>query len=217
MPSAALSKPPAQGACPENTFRRQSILSKVPTPCHPPALFPLSTVLCPLPMKIISGGQTGVDRAALDAAIDLNIPHGGWCPRGRLAEDGPIPPRYQLRETESPQYHVRTEQNVLDGDATLILCHGSPSGGTGLTLRLARRHGKPHLLVDLDAPITPEEAADWLAANGIKTLNVAGPRESQSPGIAAEATAFLRAMLVRSIGPQSCTERRGGRLVTGFF
>ena len=154
-------------------------------------------------MKIISGGQTGVDRGALDAAIDMNLPHGGWCPKGRLAEDGQIPPRYRMRETESPEYHVRTEQNVLEGDATLILCHGTPTGGTALTLRLAGQHGKPHLLVDLDDPITPEEAADWLNSNAIKTLNVAGPRESQTPGIAAEATAFLRALLLRSAGPQS--------------
>jgi hypothetical protein len=76
------------------------------------------------PSKIISGGQTGVDRAALDAAIELGIPHGGHCPRGRRAEDGRIPDRYQLTETDSAQYRVRTERNVLDADATLILCRG---------------------------------------------------------------------------------------------
>ncbi len=148
-------------------------------------------------MKIISGGQTGVDRGALDAAIDMNVPHGGWCPRGRLAEDGQIPPRYQLRETESPEYHVRTEQNVLDSDATLILCHGTPTGGTALTLRLAGQHGKPHLVVDLDNPIPPEEAAGWLQSNKIEILNVAGPRESQSPGAAAEAAALVQNLLQR--------------------
>ena len=104
-------------------------------------------------MKIISGGQTGVDRGALDAAMELGIPHGGWCPRGRTAEDGRIPDRYQLRETDSPDYSFRTEQNVLDSDATLILYRGRIAGGTELTLRLARQHGRPHLVVDLDAAV----------------------------------------------------------------
>ena len=104
------------------------------------------------PKKIISGGQAGVDRAALDAAIALNMPHGGWCPRGRLAEDGRISDRYRLRETDSSDYAVRTERNVLDSDATLVLCRGEPRGGTLLTIRLAQRHGRPHLAVDLDQP-----------------------------------------------------------------
>src|SRR4030042_6079458 len=97
-------------------------------------------------MKILSGGQTGADRSALDVAIALGISHGGWCPRGRLAEDGRIPDRYQLRETDYREYAVRTEQNVVDSDATLILCSGVLSGGTELTLRLAERHHGPHLV-----------------------------------------------------------------------
>ena len=80
-----------------------------------------------------------MDRAALDVAITLGIPHGGWCPKGRLAEDGAIAQQYQLTETELPDYAQRTEQNVLDADATLILCRGQPSGGTELTRRLAER------------------------------------------------------------------------------
>ena len=95
------------------------------------------------PAKIISGGQTGVDRGALDAAIALGVPHGGWCPHGRLAEDGIIPARYQLRQTDSPEYHVRTEKNVQDSDATLILYRGEMKGGTKLTWQLAERHAKP--------------------------------------------------------------------------
>lgn len=150
-----------------------------------------------LPAKIVSGGQTGVDRAALDAAIALDIPHGGWCPRGRLAEDGPIPARYQLRETDSPDYAVRTERNVLQSDATLILCRGRPRGGTELTLRLARQHGKPHLVVDLSAADSPDAEAirRWLSDESVATLNVAGPRESQSPGIAHEAGQLLQQVL----------------------
>ena len=142
-------------------------------------------------MKIISGGQTGVDRGALDAAISLDIPHGGWCPRGRLAEDGSIPDRYRLRETDSAEYGVRTEQNVLDGDATLILCRGPLRGGTELTLRLARQHGRPHRVVDLDGETDAVEVRRWLAERQVEILNVAGPRESQSPGIKALARDFL--------------------------
>ncbi len=142
-------------------------------------------------MQLISGGQTGVDRGALDAAMELGIPHGGWCPRGRLAEDGPIPDRYQLRESHSPDYPVRTEQNVLDSDATLILCRGRPAGGTDLTLRLAQQHGRPYLVVDLDRAADPAAVRRWLEEQQIETLNVAGPRESQSPGIGSLTREFL--------------------------
>ncbi len=147
------------------------------------------------PARIVSGGQTGVDRAALDVAIELGIAHGGWCPRGRLAEDGPIPACYQLTETESPEYPVRTEQNVLDSDATLVVCRGLPTGGTELTLRLATRHGRPVLVVDLAAGPNVGKVRRWLARHARGTLNVAGPRESQSPGIAAQAAEFLRRVL----------------------
>ncbi len=143
-------------------------------------------------MRIISGGQTGVDRAALDAALALGIAHGGWCPRGRLAEDGRIPDGYQLQETETADYPPRTERNVRDSDATLVLCRGVPTGGTELTVRLAREHGRPCLVVDLDAAPSAAAVADWLRAPQVRILNVAGPRESQSPGIAAAAAEFLR-------------------------
>jgi hypothetical protein len=146
-------------------------------------------------MRIVSGGQTGVDRAALDVAIALGIPHGGWCPRGRLAEDGRIPRRYKLEETESPEYRVRTERNVIDSDATLILCRGVPSGGTELTLRFAQRYSKPHLIIDLDNPPDVETVRTWLAESAAETLNVAGPRESQGPGIAEQAQEFLTKLL----------------------
>jgi hypothetical protein len=136
-----------------------------------------------------------VDRAALDVALSLGIPHGGWCPKGRLAEDGVIAPRYQLTETELPDYTQRTERNVLDSDATLILCRGRPSGGTDLTRRLAQRHRKPHRVIDLLKPIDWPGVRDWLAKHAAGTLNVAGPRESQSPGIHADAVAFLEEML----------------------
>lgn len=142
-------------------------------------------------MHIISGGQTGVDRGALDAALKLNIPHGGWCPQGRLAEDGRIPDRYRLRETDSAEYAVRTELNVLDSDATLILCRGHPRNGTELTLRLTQQLGRPHRVVDLDREVDVAEIRRWLEQQQVKTLNVAGPRESQSPGIEAIARELL--------------------------
>jgi hypothetical protein len=148
-----------------------------------------------LPTKIVSGGQTGVDRAALDTAIALGIPHGGWCPRGRLAEDGVIPSRYRLAESDSPAYEVRTEQNVVDSDATLILSRGELKGGTKLTRDLAERHGMPCLVVDLDHPPELDEIRRWLADSEADTLNVAGPRESQSPGISQLARGFLKRLL----------------------
>jgi len=141
--------------------------------------------------RILSGGQTGVDRGALDAAIALGIAHGGWCPRGRLAEDGRIPDRYQLRETDSLDYPVRTEQNVIESDGTLILYRSELQGGTQLTFRLATRHGKPCLLLDLQSQPSPDAVRRWLADQQIARLNVAGPRESSAPGIADEARDFL--------------------------
>lgn len=146
--------------------------------------------------KIISGGQTGVDRAALDAALDSGIPHGGWCPRGRKAEDGCVPARYRLDETPAEKYAVRTAWNVRDADGTLILSRGRPDGGTALTQRCARDAGKPCLLVDLaDGTVDPGAVAAWLTQNRIRILNIAGPRESKQPGIHAEAREFLERLL----------------------
>jgi hypothetical protein len=145
--------------------------------------------------RIVSGGQTGVDRAALDVALELGVPCGGWCPRGRRAEDGPIPDRYPLRETSTREYPQRTEANVADSDGTLILKHGKMDRGTALTLELAERHGKPCLVLDLEERPDPARGVAWAAANHVKTLNVAGPRESSRPGIQAEAADFLRRVL----------------------
>ena len=141
--------------------------------------------------RIVSGGQTGVDRAALDAAIWLGIPHGGWCPKGRRAEDGPIPERYDLEETDESQYFIRTERNVIDSDATLILYEVELTGGTALTLRMAKKHQKPCLQVDLTQLPTFDEMLQWLAEEQVATLNVAGPRESSCPGIGEESRQLL--------------------------
>jgi hypothetical protein len=145
--------------------------------------------------RIISGGQTGVDRGALDAAIALGIDHGGWCPRGRLAEDGKIPRQYRLKETQAREYWVRTEQNVVDSDGTLILYRGQLSGGTEFTYRMTRKHGKPSLRVDLAVDAQPHAARRWIEQQALQVLNVAGPRESSAPGIAQQACAFLQAVL----------------------
>ena len=133
-------------------------------------------------MRIVSGGQTGVDRAALDVAIALGIEHGGWCPAGRLAEDGSIPSRYDLSETDSSDYPFRTEQNVIDSDATLIVYQHRLKGGTLLTRKICERLSKPHLLVKLDRDGT-DTVRRWLSESSPQTLNIAGPRESSCPGV----------------------------------
>jgi hypothetical protein len=145
--------------------------------------------------KIVSGGQTGVDRAALDAAIELGIPHGGWCPKGRRAEDGPIPACYALMETPLEDYPQRTEWNVRDSDGTLVLTSGLLGGGTLMTIQVAEMLGKPCLVVDLDAGWPVAEVVEWVEAKRISVLNVAGPRESTSPGCHEKARVFMQAFL----------------------
>jgi hypothetical protein len=147
-------------------------------------------------MKVVSGGQTGVDRAALDVALELGLPCGGWCPQGRRAEDGAIPPRYPLEETPSAEYHERTEWNVRDSDATLVLTIGRPIGGTALTLEFTRKLDRSCLLVDLTQPVNFDAVREWLAANQVRTLNVAGPRASQQPQAYALTVTLLRGVLV---------------------
>jgi hypothetical protein len=145
--------------------------------------------------RIISGGQTGVDRAALDVALALGVPCGGWCPKGRLAEDGMLDDRYPLRETPTEEYAQRTTWNVRDSDGTLILTRGAPTGGTAQTADEARGLVKPVLIVDLTHPPPLADVLAWLRAQRIRVLNVAGPRESKSPGIYADAHRFLTQLL----------------------
>lgn len=141
--------------------------------------------------KIVSGGQTGVDRAALDAALSHGLRHGGWCPKGRTAEDGRIPARYRLMETDSKDYAARTERNVLDSDGTLVLNSGALDGGTQFTVELAQAHRKPCLIVDVDAAFEAQAVMRWLDENQVRVLNVAGPRESKRPGIYLRSRAAL--------------------------
>ena len=145
--------------------------------------------------KIVSGGQTGVDRGALDAAISLDIPHGGWCPKGRIAEDGCIDPQYQLSELDVSDYAARTQRNVLDSDATLILYPHRMTGGTALTNRLAKESNKPLLRVRIDRTIDYDRIDRWLQDHQVRTLNVAGPRGSSAPGLQEQAYTIVRRIL----------------------
>ena len=137
--------------------------------------------------KIISGGQTGADRAALDAAIRLGIPHGGWLPKGRLAEDGCLPDQYQLEEMPTDSYRDRTQKNVRESDGTLLIYRGAPTGGTDFTRIQVLRYGKQLLGIDLNNQSNLQDAASliasWIELQRIEVLNVAGPRASKDPCI----------------------------------
>ena len=167
-------------------------------------------------LEVWSGAQTGVDRAALDAALDRGIPIGGWVPRGRLAEDGQVPARYgQLREAESPGYATRTRLNVQDTDATLVLRMGPATGGTLETMETAHRLGRP--MLDIDLEITEPAAAarivvQWLeglfTARSLLRLNFAGPRASQAPTCYARAKGVLELVFAQaSLDPDEKTSR----------
>lgn len=146
----------------------------------------------------MSGAQTGVDRAALDVALELDIPCGGWVPRGRIDERGRIPDRYPgLRETASADWSERTEANVRDSDGTLIISRGPLTGGSQYTREVAKRLGRPWLHLDLagSRSATLDAAEDWIARHEIRVLNVAGPRESKDPELYELAAALLRELL----------------------
>ena len=136
--------------------------------------------------KIISGGQTGADQAALDVAIKLGISHGGWIPKGRKTENGVLDDKYQLKEIETGNYNERTEQNVIDSDGTLIMSHGKLTGGSDCTREMALRHNRPWLHIDLNKTIAFQAARkirSWITKNKLEVLNVAGPRASKDPAI----------------------------------
>jgi hypothetical protein len=169
-------------------------------------------------LEIISGGQTGVDRGALDAALEAGIAHGGFCPLGRRAEDGVIPSRYALTEASTEAYPARTAMNVRRGHGTLLLVHGtvglSHSAGTKLTLEMCRRQKKAWHAADPRRPDHADRVARWIEelAGALEVpdgwlegldrerklvVNVAGPRESRAPGIHDETVDFLRMVLGR--------------------
>jgi hypothetical protein len=155
--------------------------------------------------EIVSGGQTGVDRAALDIALQLNINHGGWCPSGRQAEDGIISSRYNLKEapkstnseTIDPDsiYKIRTELNAKDSDGTLIIVNDEPIGGTLYTIEMAKKHNKAYFIFNLIENTKIDVIARWIVENNIHKLNLAGPRESQAVGIYDSAKKVLLKLL----------------------
>jgi len=145
--------------------------------------------------KIVSGGQTGVDRAALDAALAHGVPVGGWCPKGRRAEDGHVPDRYPLKETPSEAYEQRTAWNVRGSDGTLIITDGTLEGGTALTMTEAERQERPVLHVRTTDPVPVPMIRAWGETHGVRILNVAGPRASEVEGIYDEARTLLEAFL----------------------
>ena len=145
--------------------------------------------------KIISGGQTGVDRAALDVALALGMECGGWCPAGREADDGPIPARYPLQESINIDPTVRTGANVRDSDATLMLNRGLLQGGTAYAVEIARHMDRPVMVVDLESPPDLDMIAAWLAQHQVRVLHIGGPREASRPGIYAQARDFVEGLL----------------------
>jgi hypothetical protein len=157
-------------------------------------------------MRIVSGGQTGVDRGALDAARAAGVPIGGWVPRGRWAEDGRVPETYhELRETGSADPAQRTRRNVEDSDGTLLVSHGPLVGGSALTRSVAEALDKPCLWLDLESLSAADAVARvrrWVHQNGIRTLNVAGPRASEDPNGYAAAFGLMGAVLSRVPPPE---------------
>lgn len=149
--------------------------------------------------KIISGGQTGVDRAALDAGLtvgkSLGITIGGHCPKGRIAEDGVISPHYPLIETPSEEYSERTLCNVRNSDGTLILARGILTSGTAFTLEAVKQQSKPYFIVNLNEVTNTNKLVKWLEDQKISILNVAGPRESLAPEVYQQAYNFLKKVL----------------------
>jgi len=161
-------------------------------------------------LKIVSGGQSGVDRAALDVAIKLGIPHGGWVPKGRLAEDGPLSETYRMRETPTANYSERTEKNVIDSDGTLIISRGELTGGSEATREMALKHARPWLHVDLNrtsAFLSAVRITEWLRVHRIRTLNVAGPRASKDPRIYHDTLSLLESVHFLSLAPSAGTNK----------
>ena len=151
--------------------------------------------------KIISGGQTGADRAALDFAIKHSIPYGGWIPKGRKAEDKTLSKQYHLQEMPTDSYSRRTEKNILDSDGTLIVSHGLLTGGSALTTGFAEHHGKPYIHIDLEMTPCPEAVRmiqEWVGRYSITVLNVAGARASKDPKIYQATVDLLEAAILPS-------------------
>lgn len=162
--------------------------------------------------RIISGGQTGADRAALDFAIKMNLPHGGWVPKGRSAEDGPIPARYNLKEMPTKNFPQRTERNVKKADGTLIISHGKLTRGSDLTQKMAIKNNKPYLHIDLNETSifeAAEQIIQWVMENRIGVLNIAGSRASKDPKIYRAVYEILETIYYMAISKENVVAIRG--------
>jgi Circularly permutated YpsA SLOG family len=150
------------------------------------------------PITIVSGGQTGADRAALDWALSNSVPCGGWCPKGRKAEDGPIDSKYPLKETPSASYLQRTEWNVRDSDAAVLFSiEPTLTGGSFKTVEFARKHQKPQLHLCARDHSAADKLKAFVRRNRVKVLNVAGPRASKEPGVGESVIALsIRLLLI---------------------
>jgi hypothetical protein len=160
--------------------------------------------------KIISGCQTGSDQAALDVAIELGIPHGGWIPKGRVTEEGRLPAKYHLKEMPTTSYPKRTEQNVIDSDGTLIVSHGPLTGGSAFTEQMAEKHGRPCLHIDLNKTKKLQAAQNiesWITEHNIKILNVAGSRASKDPKIYQATKSILKTVFHLSVTEESSIQK----------
>jgi hypothetical protein len=176
--------------------------------------------------KIVSGGQTGADRAALDVAIKFNIPHGGWIPNGRIAEDGSLSDNYHLQEMPTSSYPARTEQNVIDSDGTLIFSRGEPTGGTKYTRKMALKHKRKMLHIDLNIATSYDAASlilSWIKLHKLNTLNVAGPRTSKDGQMYGDVFRVLeiayvmhKAQKLKSDSPPKTIEEAIDRLIKGL-
>ncbi len=176
--------------------------------------------------KIISGGQTGVDQAALDVAINLGISHGGWVPRGRMTENGMLDDKYQVREMKTSNYNKRTEQNVIDSNGTLIISHGKLTGGSEYTREIALFNNRPWLHIDLNNTIAFQAARkirSWIAEHGIEILNVAGSRASKDPAIYKATTDILETAIYMDFmdaaitDPTAAPDRQRSEFENGNF
>ena len=164
--------------------------------------------------KIISGGQTGADRGAIDAAIKYSFPYGGWIPKGQLTENGTLPDEYKLKEMPTKNYPARTEKNVLASDGTVIITHGKLTGGSALTKKLAKKHKRPYLHINLNE--TPTFLASskinaLINENNIEVLNVAGSRASKDPQIYEDTKYIIQGVILLQL-----VNARAGANITDF-
>jgi hypothetical protein len=160
--------------------------------------------------KIISGGQIGADQGALDAAIKYSFPHGGWIQKGRKTQFGILPDKYELEEMTVAGFKEKIEQNVIDSDGTVIISHGEPSGGADYSRKMAKKHKRPCLHIDLNAippSLAPPEINTWIIDNGIEVLNVTGSRSSEDSDVHRDTLYIIEGTILLSLVHAKSGER----------